>query len=73
MLYCSAVSYSQVLLVAGGYGKGGGLSSTELLPTNTSAWVKANPLPRKLYYVRGITMDDVLYMTGEGRGGGCWT
>jgi len=55
---------SQVLLVAGGYGKGGGLSSTELLPTNTSAWVKANPLPRKLYYVRGITMDGVLYMTG---------
>ena len=41
------------------------LSSTELLPSTTSAWVVAKPLPRTLYGMKGVTLGGVLYLTGS--------
>ena len=40
------------------------LSSTEVLSTTSSAWVVANPLPRTLYGMKGVTLGGVLYITG---------
>ena len=55
-----------MFLVAGGVdGLGSGLiSSTELLPRGSSAWVTVNNLPRKMYGGRGATLGTDLYMTG---------
>ena len=41
------------------------MSSTEILSTTTSTWVLANPLPRKISGMRGLSMAGVLYMTGQ--------
>jgi len=58
-------SGQQVFLVAGGqddkYHK---IASTEMLTRTSSAWVMVNNLPRKLSYLRGVTLGGVLYMTG---------
>merc|ERR1719369_1453224 len=53
---------TQVLLVAGG--DVFNTTPTEILPSDSSSWVLANPLPRKIYGVRGINVGGVLYMTG---------
>jgi hypothetical protein len=55
-----------VFLVAGGvddsYNR---LSdSTEMLKSTSSAWVTVNNLPRKMYGIRGVTLGNILYMTG---------
>jgi len=50
----------QVFLVAGGWD----ISSTEILTRTSSAWVMVNSLPRKIFAVRGVTLDNILYMTG---------
>jgi len=56
---------AQVLLVTGGYNKGNSdISSTELLPSPSSAWVMASSLPRALYGMKGVTVAGVLYITG---------
>merc|ERR1711892_541680 len=59
------VDGTQVLLVAGGAGGGhGSLSSTEVLTGDSPAWTKATPLPRALGGLRGISLDNIVYMTG---------
>ena len=55
--------YSKALLVAGGYDFDI-LSSTEVLPATSSSWVLANPLPRMITSMKGVTLGGVLYMTG---------
>merc|ERR1719477_339578 len=50
----------QVFLVAGGYK----LFSTEMLTRTSSAWVMVNNLPRNIYALRGVTLGNILYMTG---------
>ena len=60
----------QVLLVAGGTtGAGGsavgGLSSTEVLTGDSPAWTMATPLPRAVDGMRGISLDNTVYMTGK--------
>jgi len=53
-----------VLLVVGGYNSGNSdISSTELLPSPSSAWVMANSLPRPLYGMRGVTLAEVHNIT----------
>ena len=65
---------NQVFLVTGGW-MTDRISSTELLTTQESniiegrrqtsrSWTQVAPLPRKLFGLRGINMDGVLYMTG---------
>ena len=58
----------QVLLVAGGFTEsdngGDWLASTELLTSQSSHWVYASSLPRKLGGLRGVAMGGVIYMTG---------
>ena len=54
-----------MFLVAGGYDDDDGrLSSTEMLTRTSSAWVMVNSLPRKISGVRGVTLGNILYMTG---------
>jgi len=58
-------SGNQVLLVAGGlYDHSSYLSSTEKLSRTSSAWLRVANLPRKMFGVRGVTLDNTLYMTG---------
>jgi len=58
-------SGEQVLLVVGGRDDGWtSISSTELLPRSSSAWVTVNSLPRKISGVRVATMGGSLYLTG---------
>ena len=54
----------QVLLVAGGLG-GGWLSSTEILVTLAGVWRTVGPLPTAVSVLRGATLDNTVYMTGE--------
>ena len=42
----------------------GHISSTELLPRTGSGWVTVNSLPRKLSALKGVTLGDVVFMTG---------
>jgi len=56
---------SQVLLVAGGYSVGwSDDDSTEILPPDSSSWVWAAKLPRRMYGMKGVSLGGVLYMTG---------
>ena len=57
----------QVLLVAGGLDDDyyPPLSSTEVLTVDSPAWTMATPLPRSLGGVRGISLDNIVYMTGK--------
>ena len=50
--------------MAGGY-DGYKLSSTEVLASTSSAWVFANSLPRRMSGLRGVTIANSLFMTGE--------
>ena len=52
----------QVLLVAGG--DVSNITPTEILASDSPAWVLANPLPRKVYLNKGVSVEGVLYMTG---------
>ena len=56
--------YYQVLMVAGGWGGSNYLSSTEMLTRTSSTWVMVNNLPRRISGVRGVTLGNILYMTG---------
>ena len=54
----------QVLLVAGGSNDDAYLSSTEVLTVDSPAWTMVTPLPRAVYGVRGVTLDNTVFMTG---------
>merc|ERR1719320_2144659 len=57
-------SGEQMFLVVGGLYKGQTyISSTELLPRSSSAWVTVNNLPKSLSGVRGATLGGSLYLT----------
>merc|ERR1712098_36754 len=51
-------------VVAGGYDGEYVLSSTGVLSGTSSAWVQANPLPKKLTSGSSITLNGVVYITG---------
>ena len=53
-----------MLLVAGGYGDDW-LSSTEILVTLAGVWRTVGPLPTAAFGLRGATLDNRVYMTGE--------
>ena len=40
------------------------ISSTEVLTTDSPAWTMATPLPRAVYGVRGITIGNIVTLTG---------
>ena len=55
----------QVLLVAGGWKNGHGpLSSTEVLTGDSPVWTKATPLPRIVYGVASVTLDNTVFISG---------
>ena len=41
------------------------ISSTEVLASTSSAWVLANSLPRSMYGLRGVTIANSFFITGE--------
>ena len=56
----------QVLLVAGGWDAGNNrLASTETLVILAGAWRTVGPMPTALTGLRGATLDNRIYMTGE--------
>jgi len=56
---------TQVLLVAGGVGDNRvHLSSTEQLDGESASWKTTTSLPRAVYGVVGISLDNTVYMTG---------
>jgi len=63
---------TQVLLVAGGWDDDSTTirSSTEVLIGDSSAWTMANPLPRAVFSVASVTLDNTVYFTGGTTGGG---
>ena len=53
----------QVLVVAGGYVS---LSlSTEKLTIGDDAWTYGNPLPRKIWGVATVSLDNKVFLTGK--------
>ena len=60
------MSSYKVLLVAGGLGLGKTLlSSTEQLDGESASWKTVTPLPRAVYGVVGITLNNMVFMTGR--------
>ena len=58
-----------MLLVAGGVGDNSvHLSSTEQLNEESASWKTTTSLPRAVYGVVGISLDNTVYMTGEYNG-----
>ena len=56
----------QVYLVAGGMGQGSKyLASTEIYYASLGKWKSAEPLPVPLVGVAGITISNIVYMTGK--------
>ena len=59
----------QVLIVAGGLGGQDGsytpISSTEKMTTGATAWTTINPLPRTLWGVATVSMDNSIILTGK--------
>ena len=57
----------QVLLVAGGMDSpyDDPISSTEVLTSDSPAWTMATPLPRAVWGVSGVTVYNILYLTGK--------
>ena len=53
----------QTFLVTGGY-YSGNIASTELLVENTSAWVLAGNLPTARLALRGVQIQQKVYMLG---------
>ena len=54
-----------MFLVAGGHDGSIFYSSTEILIGTSSAWAMVNNLPRKMRALRGVTLEGVIYLTGE--------
>ena len=54
-----------MLLVAGGWDGSNSLSSTELQVTRGSAWKEVAPYPLAVYGLRGATINNLVYMTGQ--------
>jgi len=56
---------SQVFLVAGGYGNGfNDHKSVEVLTADSPTWTHTTHLPSAVYGLRGVTVANILYMTG---------
>ena len=56
----------QVLIVAGGVDDSyTHLSSTEKMTTGATAWTTINPLPRTLYGVATVSLDNSIILTGK--------
>ena len=55
----------QTFLVSGGYDVSNYLSSTELLVETASAWILTGELPSPRYGLRGATIDNKVFMTGN--------
>ena len=55
----------QVYLVAGGKGLGSSLlASTEVYSANHGEWRSVQPLPVPVVGVAGVTISNIVYMTG---------
>ena len=54
-----------MLLVAGGWDGDNYLSSTEILVTLAGVWRTVGRLPTAVSGLRGATLDNTVYMTGE--------
>ena len=54
-----------MVLVAGGYDGQARLASTEVLPRLEGVWRRVGSLPTAVSYVRGATLGNTVYMTGE--------
>ena len=58
-------TFVQVLLVTAGWDGDNYLSSTEIQLTRTSEWKKVQPYPLSVQGLRGATINNVVYMTGQ--------
>merc|ERR1711892_133839 len=61
---CMREDKTQVLIVAGGWDHNINLSSTEVLTSVSPSWTISTRLPRAMYGLRGVTVSNILYMTG---------
>ena len=61
---CSAVVYNQYLVVAGGWGAGGKLSSVEVMNTDTKQWYAAPPTPIVWSSMKRAIVGDTCYFMG---------
>ena len=67
---CSAVVYNQYLVVTGGWGAGGTLSSVEVMNTDTKQWYAGPPTPTAWSQMKTATAGDVCYFMGGWIGSG---
>ena len=61
---CSAVVYNQYLVVAGGVGAGGTLSSVEVMNTDTKQWYAGPPTPIAWTEMKTAIVGDTCYFMG---------
>ena len=62
----SSSSVQQTYLVTGGLNGNDYLSSTEILTDSGDSWTRAGPLPSPLTGLRGLNLDNTIFMTGSG-------
>ena len=61
---CSAIGYNQWIIVAGGLGSGGRLSSVEVLNTDTKQWYAGYPTPIPWTSMKTAVVGDTCYFMG---------
>ena len=61
---CSAVVYNQYLVVAGGWGVGGRLSSVKVMNTDTKQWYAGPPTPIAWISMKTAIVGDTCYFMG---------
>ncbi len=62
--YVAAVSTEQQLIVAGGWGENGRLSTVEMMDTKTLQWFTVASLPQRLSMATATLREDSLYVLG---------
>ena len=58
----SAVSHQSVMIVMGGQDENHILGNVELLDNTTGQWFKCNDVPKPLYFLQSVIVDNVLYI-----------
>ena len=60
----TATGHQGMLIITGGMGDEGILSSTELFDSSNGKWYVSNDLPQPHYWLKSVIVDNILYLLG---------
>ena len=64
LIFCFVI---QVFLVTGGHSNGYFLDTTEILVEGDASWTTVGNLPKAVWGIRGVSLNNRIIMTGEQR------